>query len=300
MKKIIFAFLSLLFLPTFVWADMVGYSGDTRRYVTDEEKTQFPYNSVVRVIGKNGYGTGTFVSKDVILTCRNVIDGALVDSDVSYITANGQRRTGFVAQVIQDKNKENDYAIISDKGAFDGYTLPVSLYSKQSNNLTVIGYDVLKPLTNEELNIVKHLYQMWLINNDGLTASNANQAMIDIDKQIKEDYVCLSDTQQNCIKCSGNGKGCIFDDGNNMKVRHGCKINYIGNQLYTNCSVPPGAIGAAMIDSDTKQIVGILCETRRPQIGQEKDALSLGTKPEVYSKNVEIITDEMKSDDYDE
>ena len=48
-----------------------------------------------------------------------------------------------------------------------------------------------------------------------MTASNANQAMIDIDKQIKEDYVCLSDAQQNCIKCSGNGKGCIFDDGNN-------------------------------------------------------------------------------------
>ena len=298
--KRIFAFLLLLFLPTLVWADMVGYSGDTRRYVTDEEKYQYPYNTVVRVAGKDGYGTGTFVSKDVILTCRNIINGALVDSDVNYITANGQRRTGFVAQVMQDKNKENDYAVIVDKGAFGGDVLPVAAISKQSNNLTVIGYDNLKPLNANELNIVKQLYQMWLAKNEGLTVNNANQAMVDIDKQIKEDYVCSSNKKENCIKCSGNGDGCIFSDGNKMKVRNGCKINYIGNQLYTNCSVPPGAIGAAMIDADSKQIVGILCETRRQQIGQEREPLSLGTKPEIYFSNLEIIIDYAKYDEYDE
>ena len=59
MKKTL-AFLSLILTPIVAMGDMVGYSGDLRRDVTEEEKTQFADNTVVRF--PNPGGTGTFVS----------------------------------------------------------------------------------------------------------------------------------------------------------------------------------------------------------------------------------------------
>ena len=298
--KLLMAFLSLIFIPTLCFGDMVGFSGDTRRYVTDEEKSQFPYNSVVRLVNNDGVGTGTFVSESVILTCRNVVDGIGIDNNINYSMSGGNRRTGFVAEYTEDKNKATDYSIIVDKGAFTGSVLPVSDVSKQSDNLMVIGYDNLKPLSNDELKIIKQLYYMWLVEHDDLTAKNANQAMQDIDDKLKKDYACSSDNTTDCVRCSNNGQNCIFGDNNNMKVRNGCKISYVGDRLYTNCPVTPGALGAAMIDTNTKQIVGVLCEIRRPQIGQEKEAISLGTKPEYYSNDLKVMIDYIKYGDEEE
>ena len=299
MKHLI-AFLSILFIPTFVWGDMVGYSGDTRRYVTNAEKAQSPYNSVVRIVNGNNVGTGTFISKDVILTCKNVVNGIGLENDVKYNTPGGTQRTGYIAVYPEGNIKSKDYAVIVSKNSFKGNALPLSLSSKQSDNLMVIGYDNLKPLSNDELRIVRHLYGMWLSEHEDLTTQNSQQAMRDVDARLKKDYACSSDTKENCVRCSNKSGYCIFDDNFNMKVRTGCKINYIGDQLYTNCPLSPGGIGAAIIDTDTKKIIGILCEIRRPQVAQEKEALTLGTKPESYIKETETTVDFMKYDDDDE
>ena len=48
-KMFLLPFLLSIFAPTVCFADAVGYSGDIRRYVTNEEKKQFPYNTVVRL-----------------------------------------------------------------------------------------------------------------------------------------------------------------------------------------------------------------------------------------------------------
>lgn len=292
--KCVFVFLLMVLVPTFVWADMIGYSGDTRRYVTDAEKTQFPYNSVVRIMNKDDTGTGTFVSNDVILTCGNIVDKVGLENNIIYHTADGKVHTGYVASYKTDKHIGNDYAFIVDKGGFSEKVLNVYQFSKELNNLMVIGYDNLKLLSNEELRIIKQLYYMWLIDNDISNADNVYKAMDFVDSKLKADYACTSSEQKNCVHCSDNKSSCIFDDGANMKVRNGCKINYVGNQLYTNCSASYGAIGSAIIDSDTNNIVGILCEIRRPQIGQEKGAFTLGTKVESFYNNLMIQIEDLR------
>ena len=42
-----FIFLLLTCFPMVCLGDMVGFAGDTRRYVTESEKYQFPYNSPI-------------------------------------------------------------------------------------------------------------------------------------------------------------------------------------------------------------------------------------------------------------
>ena len=87
-------------------ADMVGYSGDIRRYVTQAEKAQFPYNSVVKIIDNGSTGTGTFVSPDVILTCRHVVDTS-EEKFIEYYTSDGQKHRGFVAPYLHDEASEH-------------------------------------------------------------------------------------------------------------------------------------------------------------------------------------------------
>ena len=280
MKRLII-FLLLMFVPTFVFGDMVGYSGDKRRYVTEKEKSQFPYNTVVRINDDENSGTGTFVSKDVILTCKHVIDAVADEEHINYYTADGQKHIGNVKY---NKDSKPDIGFIIDTNAFVGNVLNVSPVATSSNNLMVIGYDSLKPLSNEEIKIIKNLYSDWLNENGGkITATNAYKAMAEIDTIISIQYNCTSENQKNCVHCSGK-EWCIFDDANNMKVREGCKVTNINSGIYTDCPAAPGASGSAVIDKDTMQIIGVACSVMQPQIGQNKDASSNAVKSEVYYK----------------
>ena len=290
-------------IPNFCLADMVGFSGDKRRYVTDEEKSQFPYNTVVR-IEKNGgasHGTGTFVSKDVILTCRHVVDGNSSQT-IDYFTADGMQYSGdIIAGTSQEEyDDQHDFAWVVNRNAFSGSVLKLSPKSISSNNLTIIGYDSLKPLSNDEIQIIKHVYSDWIKKNGKIKKDNAFDAMAAVDVAIKFDYACSFGQKEGCVKCKNpnSRKSCLFNDGENMKVRKGCRVTSVGsltNQITTNCPGASGASGSAIIDENTNQIIGVLCNVVRPQIGQEQQATSSGTTPEVYYKSLKYWIDGMKN-----
>ena len=94
-----FIFLLLMCSPMVCWGDMVGFGGDTRRYVTEQEKYQFPYNTVVRFDADGNTGTGTFVSDDVILTCRHVVESIGIGNYIDYYTSDGKKHSGIVARM---------------------------------------------------------------------------------------------------------------------------------------------------------------------------------------------------------
>lgn len=293
--KRIFAFLLFLIMPTFVDADMVGYSGDKRRYVTDEEKSQFPYNTVVSI----AEGTGTFVSEDVILTCRHVVKDIGVGNYVDYSTTDGKKGSGLVYLYPKDETKNNDFAFVVDRNSFSGSLLGVSPISKRSDNLMVIGYDILKPLSDEELKIIKNLYTD-LIKQHGKIKSveEAFDIMLVLESDLKNNYACSSSNQTNCVHCSNDDFYCIFNDSDNMKVREGCKVIDIDTTkglLHTDCPGSMGMSGSAIIDINTKQIIGIMCRGTVNGIGQNEKASSYGVLPNSYYGRLSMLFGKLKN-----
>ncbi len=283
-----FIFLLLTCFPMVCLGDMVGFAGDTRRYVTESEKYQFPYNTVVRFDSDGNTGTGTFVSDDVILTCRHVVESTGIGNLIDYYTADGKKHSGIVAVYPENSNDASDYAIIIDENAFDKPVLEMESKSRFDNNLMVVGYDSLKPLSDSELLIVKRLYKDWLVKNGTITAVNAMQAIVDIEMELKQNHACSFLKTKDCVKCSSDANYCIFNDSENMKVRENCKVESVqGTKIKTNCPGAPGASGSALISSDRNSILGLNCNVIRPQIGQELNASSSAIKPEVYYKSVQ-------------
>ena len=284
MMKRLFVILTLIYIPTVGWGDFVGYGGDLRRYVTDEEKTQFPYNTVVRIYGNGFTGTGTFVSEDVILTCAHVVEDAK-DSvkHFDYYTSDGRKHSGTVGAYVENYSDTKDFAFAYDVNAFNGYSLlSLSPNARYSDNLTIIGYDSLKPLSKDELKIVKQVYTNWIKKNGRITNENAIEAAAEVTVVLKLEHACSSDKQTNCVHCSDDELDCIFNDSENMKVRTGCRVTRIDDEIYTNCPGAMGASGSAIIDTNSNEIIGVFCQMGRSRIGQEKDAIGIGVKPEVY------------------
>ena len=284
MMKRLFVLFYVIFIPFLCYGDMVGWSGDTRRYVTEEEKTRFPYNTVVRIYGNGIVGTGTFVSEDVILTCAHVVEDA-EDSvkHFDYYTSDGRKHSGTVGAYVENYSDTEDFAFAYDVNAFNGHSLlSLSPNARYSDNLTIIGYDNLKPLSKDELTIIKKVYINWIKTNGKITNKNATKAMARVNNVLKREHACSSGQQTNCVHCSDDELYCIFGDNKYMKVRTGCKVTRIDDEIYTNCPGARGSSGSAIIDANSNEIIGVFCGVNRLQIGQEKDATGIGVKPEVY------------------
>ena len=284
MMKRLFVILTLMFIPYFGYCDMVGWSGDTRRYVTEEEKTQFPYNTVVRIYGNGISGTGTFVSEDVILTCAHVAEDAKDSAKhFDYYTSDGRKHSGTVGAYVENYSDTEDFAFAYDVNAFNGHSLlSLSPNARYSNNLMVIGYDNLKPLSKDELTVVKQVYTNWIRTNGKITNKNAIKAMARVNNVLKREYACSSGRQTNCVHCFDDEIYCIFGDSKNMKVRTGCRVTRIDDEIHTNCPGSTGSSGSAIIDANSNEIIGVFCSVSRLQIGQEIDAIGIGVKPEEY------------------
>ena len=299
-KMFLLSFLLSVFVPTICFADMVGYSGDTRRYVTDAEKTLFPYNTVVRLEYWNnpddgGTGTGTFIDRNHILTCNHVIEGRGGGKNINYYISSGQKLSGTVNKLVRNEGElgEFDIAEVISNTPFSGRTLTLADNADRiHSNLMIIGYDSLKVLPPSELHIVKQVYTDWIRKNGKITGENSNTARNDIEQILKNKYACSSNNKTNCVQCSNSESGCIFEDYRNMKVRKGCTITEIYNDpyiMFTNCPGAMGVSGAAIMDIDTNEILGIACNVHISQIGQQKDASTYGPRIEVYHAAKELI-----------
>lgn len=305
MQRLFLLSLLSIFVPTVCFADMVGYSGDTRRYVTDAEKTQFPYNTVVRLeTWKKGRpyssGTGTFISKRWILTCYHVVDRVEFAKDgiaeIKYYTPDGRQNVASVFKksgIWGDKGEKNstDVAFVFSPAGedFPGPVLRVSSRDKESNNVMMIGYDSLKVLSKTELSIVKQVYAAELQKIGKFDKNSFEYITNSVENTLREKYSCSSISGQNkCVHCSVNG-GCIFEDHKNMKVRTGCKAKINDGILITNCPGSPGASGSAFIDSNTNEIIGVMCAVYKSVIGQDKHATTIGVLPSKFKPATDQI-----------
>lgn len=289
-------FLFVLAVPVFGYADMVGYNGDLRRYVTDSEKSQFPFNTVVRFDDGVSTGTGTFVSPSVILTCRHVVDSVGAGNAITYYTSDGVAHSGVVFAYIQDDYSGHDFAYVIDRDALRGKpVLDVASAARDDANVMTIGYDSLKPLSPQELAIIKDVYKTKISQAGGLRPDNAFKILAQVEKELRTTYACTTPDQQNCVHCTGEFPFCIFDDSKNMKTQSGCAARVSGNQIHTTCAGAQGASGSPVIDGTRTVLSGVLCEVEGFKIGQSTDATSWATRPEMYYDTLKMVIENVDS-----
>ena len=150
MMKHVFAFL-LLFIPNVVLADdactnPIDYTLDRRCYVTNSEKMDFPYNTVVRI---GDVATGTIIGPNLILTCRSCVNPEQYNTyhgDIEFYTSDNQRHIARELFTPTDQTPESEWALLKTKDTFEMPFLEVS-HSHDASNLEQIGFSALKILS---------------------------------------------------------------------------------------------------------------------------------------------------------
>ena len=289
MKRLV-AFLLLLFIPTFCFADWVG-SVDGRRYVTDEEKASFPYNSIVRIGTKTGFSTGTIISPNIVLTCKHCVESAGKNGNVNLYMPNGSVKTGTVWYYSNEDRISNDYALVIFRQFDSNQFLKVTDVAVPDNNAMRVGYDALKILNSDEIRVVKQSFVNTLKNYERINDANISKIMKDIENTLQK-YNCKSDTDTNCVRCA-NSKSCIFDDGDRMKVQDSCSATQMqmiiddGVMLHTDCIAAPGGSGAPLIDSKHEKIIGISTGAYGAGIGGITE--SYAVRPEKFFDKIKTL-----------
>lgn len=289
-NKIFLLFLCLV--PRLCFADWIGAS-DKRRYVTAEEKSQFPYNNVVQIVTGDGVSTGTIIAPNVILTCGHSVADVGLNNSVQYYTTDGQMHTGTVWYYKDGSAVADDYALIVSKDSFDGHFLNIPDTNIAESNAMRIGYDSLKVLTNNEIKVVKDTFVQFL-SEYKLNAENAYDALDEIDDLLKNKDCSKYTDKTKCVNCSGHDY-CIFGDYDNLKVQDSCSANQIrpvetgGKFLVTNCGLSTGGSGSPLIDSNRKNMIGMSVGTVGFMIGNESDAVSYAIPPEQYKEKTKTL-----------
>lgn len=289
MKKLI-VFLLLVIIPNFCLAGWVG-TKDPRRYVSDEEKTVFPYNKIVKIQVGNSLSTGTIVAPNIVLTCGHCICEAKINSSVKLYMSNGQTNTGSVWYSSNRDDISNDYALIVFRNEENGPFLNMSNVAVPDKNVMRIGYDTLKILQDDEIPVVKKAFADVLGKYKTITDGNVFDAMNDVESQLQK-YSCKSESDKNCVRCSGN-ESCIFDDGDRLKVQDSCSATTIqpvssgGSLIVTNCAGNQGGSGSPLIDSAHKNIIGIMVGTFEFGVGGEVKNHAI--RPEVFYEKAKTL-----------
>ena len=292
--KHIFAFLLLMIIPTFCWADLVG-SVDGRRYVTEEEKGLPPYNKIVRIQTDSGYSTGTIIAPNVILTCKHCVSSAGKNGSVNVYMPNGLDKIGTVWYYPDENLITNDYALVVLEDSDAGPFLNVSDVSVPDDNVMRIGYDFLKVLDKNEIPVVKKAFADAIGKYKKISNENIDDAIDSIEENLQK-HSCKSGNSVGCVKCS-NQISCIFNDGENMKVQNSCSATRIqpidtgGTMLLTDCAGSPGGSGSPLIDSRHENIIGIFTGTYGFNVGGKAE--SYGVRPEVFSSKTKTFINMM-------
>ena len=174
--KRIFAILSLLFVPTFVWAgdactNPSEYTIDKRCYVTDEQKQQKPYNAVVGIINKYDEidCTGTIVRVNDKLFLYTAKHCALylftkVSKNLKFKTIDNQEIMADLltsGDFVEDwfgeyENPDGDWAVYS----FKEQNIPfVNISDKNTDDKSFsVGYGTLNILNDKQIKNIKKQY----------------------------------------------------------------------------------------------------------------------------------------------
>jgi len=274
MKKIFLFFLCVLLPVELVAMDHCTnpnkYTVDKRCYVTESQGTKKPFNAVVALVypvvtrllhGQDDipYCTGTMVKLDdgkpYLFTAKHCTDVASVlfndgksNNTLRIRLLDGTKKTVTHVRdgeynIKQDTNRAGDYAIYALDADDNIKTVDVSKRkASQNHKASIIGYGMLKIMSDAEIRNFKTKYKKFLKDNyrinvnytdaDGIEISAANKY---IQQFINTDYgrSILSDgtklkmsecryvegLEDGCQVWSGNSGGGIFDaDGNIMGI----------------------------------------------------------------------------------
>ena len=207
MKRIIL-FLLFLAVPVNLLAEDActnpdEYTIDQRCYVTDEQKKEKPYNAVVAMVnGDSVYCTGTIVRQNGklwVYTAKHCTDrdkDGMPDKKLSVQSQDGTLfdvylvKTG-VYDIKQDSGLDGDLAIYEIR---DNDDLPFVFRAVRGVNDApyydgrVVGYGLLKVMSDIEIENFKALYVLWLssegLKPGSLTGIHANGGINFYDKYV--------------------------------------------------------------------------------------------------------------------
>jgi hypothetical protein len=195
--KRIFAFL-LLFVPNVIWADACTnpneYTIDKRCYVTEEQKKEKPYISVVGIMDNEDaiYCTGTVIldqndelSIYTAKHCTDVNQDNVYGDNLRFITQNGDIITGRYKKIGDYDVSLNEYVtgdwaiysidniqknilstnITNNKRIY--IKIPLINYSyNRTYDARLIGYGALKIMSDQEIKEIKQKYINYLQKNN--------------------------------------------------------------------------------------------------------------------------------------
>ena len=271
------------------------YTIDKRCYVTDEQKREHPYNTVVAVEAPTGYCTGTIIKGAdehlYLYTAKHCVvwkDGSVSDR-ITIITQNGvsflvNKNNVGNHDTVGGGNHSGDWAIydvprnnIASTGISDKLRIgfgPIAI----PYDARVVGYGALKIMSDAEIEVFKQRYIQYLydikgINSNGRearygwssgginTISAYGKSFIDYLKDYDPSYI--SD---------------VFEDNDRLKES---KCKYSSNGKRTGCQTWSGNSGGPIFDADGN-LMGILT-MGVPVIGGKHHA---GSEHSLFEPNI--------------
>ena len=252
-------FLLVLFLlPTFSMAhdsctNPKEYTIDKRCYVTEEQKSQTPYNAVVSL--KKGFCTGTIVNiNDVayVYTAKHCVDNDGDNEPDDRIVVGLQSGLNFYAYkdnvgdyvLGTQGNRSGDWAIYRMNKSVNELPFVYIRHNSGSYHVRLIGYGTLKVLSDLEIAEFRRLYLNYLdvvVGPDRNASYKYGYSHFNLEVDAKNAYVkqfINSMSQENIER--------FFKDNFNLKVSN-C---YYQDGKEKDCQTWGGASGSGIFDDD--------------------------------------------------
>lgn len=283
MGKKILVFLSLFVVPTFCWAfgddsctNPKEYTIDKRCYVTDEQKSQKPYNAIVSL--KKGFCTGTIVNiNDVayVYTAKHCVDNDGDNEPDDKIVVKLQNGLNFYAykdnvgdyMFETHGSRSGDWAIYRMKKSVKELPFVNIRHNGGNYHARLVGYGTLKVLSDLEIAEFRRLYLEYLdavVGPDRYASYKYGYSLFNPGVDAKNEYVkqFINDMDQETAAR-------FFKDNKRLK-ESSC---YYNNGKEVNCQTWGGGSGSGIFDDD--DIIRGVHTTGTKIIGGKKHALGV-------------------------